>query len=91
MQILRSSQYHLSLQEILEFIAQDSLERALRFKNSLDKKIDDLDFMPYKYRKSIYFDDKSIRDLIFKGYCIPYKIDKKDDKILILAIKKYKL
>ena len=40
--------------------------------------------MPYKYRKSIYYNDYSIRDLIYKGYIITYKIE--TDKILILEI-----
>lgn len=91
MQILKSKLYTISLQDILDFIAKDSLNIALKFKKELDKKIDDLDFMPYKFRKSIYFDDENIRDLIFKGYCIVYKIYEKEDYILILDIKKYKL
>ena len=37
--------------------------------------------MPLKCRKSIYFDD-NIRDLIFKGYVIPYKVDKTKNKLL---------
>lgn len=91
MQILRSKLYITSLQEILDFIAQDNLNIALKFKKELDEKINNLDFMPYKFRKSIYFDDESIRDLVFKGYCIAYKIYEKEDYILILNIKKYKL
>lgn len=38
--------------------------------------------MPLKCRKSIYFDDDNIRDLIFKGYVIPYKVDKTKNKLL---------
>jgi len=46
--------------------------------------------MAYKYRKSIYFDDENIRDFIFKGYILPYKIDKLNDTLTILGITKYK-
>jgi len=47
--------------------------------------------MPFKFRKSIYFDDENIRDLVFKGYAIPYKIDKIKDMITIIGINKYQL
>ncbi|TEY03205.1 type II toxin-antitoxin system RelE/ParE family toxin [Campylobacter sp. US33a] len=47
--------------------------------------------MPYKFRKSFIFDDENIRDFIFKGYVIPYKIDKEKDLIIILDIYKENL
>jgi hypothetical protein len=46
--------------------------------------------MPYKYRKSIYFDNENIRDLIYKGYTIPYLIDEDNKSIVLLGIIKYK-
>jgi len=46
--------------------------------------------MPYKYRKSYYYDDENIRDFIFKGYTIPYLIDKQKDLLVVLDIFKYK-
>jgi len=46
--------------------------------------------MPYKCRKSIYFDDNSIRDLIYKGYTIVYQVNKDKSIITVLGIKKYK-
>lgn len=45
--------------------------------------------MPLKYRKSIYFDDENIRDLVYLGYVVPYKIEK--DKIVIIGITKYRI
>ena len=45
--------------------------------------------MPFKYRKSIYWNDNNIRDLIFKGYVVPYKIDTTKNKIIIIGINKY--
>lgn len=73
----------------MEFIAQDSVTRAINFQFTLDEKVNNLIFMPYKFRKSIYFEDENIRDLIFKGYTVPYKVDKKNDVITIIGIKKY--
>ena len=42
------------------------------------------------YRKSIYFDDENISDMIHKGYVVVYKIDAAHDSIIILGINKYK-
>ncbi|EOJ9182008.1 type II toxin-antitoxin system RelE/ParE family toxin [Campylobacter jejuni] len=50
-----------------------------------------LSFMPYKNRKSLSFDNENIRDLIFKGYIIPYLIDKSKNEIVILGIYKSNL
>ena len=91
MQIIRGTKYLQKLQSIMEFIAEDSITRALEFQLNLDKKINNLYNMPFMFRKSIYFDDENIRDLIFKGYAIPYKIDKSKNVITIIGINKYQL
>ena len=91
MQIIRGTKYLQKLQSIMEFIAEDSITRALKFQLNLDKKINNLHNMPFMFRKSIYFDDENIRDLIFKGYVIPYKIDKSKNVITIIGINKYQL
>jgi len=46
--------------------------------------------MPFKFRQSIYFEDENIRDLIFKGYTVVYKVDTEKEIITIVGIKKYK-
>ena len=89
MELIFSDNFLSRLTDILKFIAKDSKKRALGFKNELLKQLQGLDFMPYKYRKSLAFDDENIRDFIFKGYVIPYKIEK--DFIVILAIYKENL
>ena len=73
----------------MKFISKDSKPRALNFKSEIDNEINNLDNMPYKFRKSIYFEDENIRDLIFKGYTIVYKVDEQNETILIIGIKKY--
>ena len=45
--------------------------------------------MPYKCRKSIYFKDETIWDLIYKGYTVVYKIDETNVVITIIGMKKY--
>lgn len=73
----------------MEYIAQDSVNEALKFQVDLDETIDDIPNMPFKYKKSIYFNDKNIRDLVFKGYVVPYKIDTTKNQIIIIGINKY--
>jgi len=89
-EIIRSKKYTKSLQDIMKFISLDSKKRALVFRGEIDKQINNLVYMPFKCRKSIYFEDENIRDLIFKGYTIVYKIDEKKETITIIGIKKYK-
>ena len=79
------------LKIIVDFIAQDSYTRAKNFEQKLLNELYGLDFMPYKFRKSIYFDNENVRDFVFKGYVVPYLIDTKNDSIVILAICKENL
>jgi len=89
MKIVLSNKFSVSLNNTLDYIAKDSLSKSLHFKKELNKKIDNIKFMPYKYRKSLYYNNQNIRDLIFKGYTIPYLIDIENDKIVILDIFKW--
>jgi mRNA-degrading endonuclease RelE of RelBE toxin-antitoxin system len=90
MKIIRSKKYTKSLQDIMKFISIDSKKRALVFRGEIDKQINSLVYMPYKCRKSIYFENENIRDLIFKGYTVVYNINEKKETITIIGIKKYK-
>ena len=86
MQISRTLEYQNSLFEILEYIAQDKISAAKKFIDEIDKLIDDLPNFPFKYRKSIYFQDENIRDLIYKGYTIVYRVNIAKKRIEILRI-----
>ena len=74
------------LKIIFDFIAKDSLSRAREFRNELITKIERTAQTPFICRKSINFDNESIRDLIFKSYVIPYLVD--DEVIYVLGIYK---
>jgi len=89
MQIIRDSSYLSSLEYVLDFIASDSLNKALIFLDKLDDKIDNLPYMPYKYRKSLYYNNENVRDMIFKGYTLPYMIDIDKHQIILLDIFKW--
>lgn len=58
----------------IDYIAKDSPFHARKFKNELLERIKQIPNNPFQNRKSIYFDDINIRDLIFKGYVIVYQI-----------------
>ena len=73
-----------ALNDIESFIALDNLERAEKFKNDIIDKISSLDFMPKRCRKSTLANDESVRDLIFKGYIIVFKIQNDTIKVLYI-------
>jgi plasmid stabilization system protein ParE len=73
----------------VSYIANDSPSRARKFKNDLIKQLKKIPKNPYTFRKSIFFNDKDIRDLIFKGYCIVFRINNAEDSIEIFGFTKY--
>lgn len=91
MQIELSERFIAQLQALLEFIAKDSVENALRFERELIERIENLSSMPRKYRQSIHFSNPNIRDFIFKGYIVPYLIDSASNKLVVLGIHKWNL
>lgn len=87
--IILTERFKSELKNIIDFISDDSILRAVAFRDELLDKIYLLPNYPRIYRKSIKFNDENIRDFIFKGYVIPYLID--DDKIVVLGIYKRNL
>ena len=75
------------LEKQIEFIALDSPSIARKFKNKLLAQIKQIPRNPYQYRKSIYFNDINIRDMIFKGYTIVFRIT--DTAIEVFGFVKY--
>lgn len=73
----------------VSYISLDSPSRGRKFKDNLIKEIKKIPKNPYSFRKSIYFNDKTIRDLIFKGYCITFRINEKERSIEIFGFTKY--
>jgi len=89
MKLLFSLEFEKSITDILNYIEKDNKKASYDFENELFKKLEDLSIFPYKFRKSIYYNDEDVRDFIFKGYTIPYLIDKKREVIVILDIFKW--
>jgi plasmid stabilization system protein ParE len=82
----KSLRFDTELEVIISFIAEDSPNRALEFFDELVSKIEQIPSSPYIYRKRESIHDENIRELIFKGYTIPFFIDKAKDKIIVLGI-----
>ncbi len=78
------------LNEQVRYIAEDKPGAARKFKTDILKRIKEIPSMPYACRRSIFFERDDIRDIIFKGYVVVYKIDKKMDRIIIFGFSKYK-
>lgn len=89
MNIYKNPKYNIRLTEILKYIAVNNSSNAKGFKSKLDKFILNLINSSYKFRQSNYFENENIRDLIFKGFTIPYLIDLEKNRIIILDIFKY--
>ncbi len=75
MKIIFKSSFVERLENQIEYIAKDSPYYAQKFKNELLGKIKNIPDNPLIYRKSIYFNDHTIRDLIYKGYTIVFRIN----------------
>ncbi|KIM11711.1 MAG: hypothetical protein KU38_05935 [Sulfurovum sp. FS08-3] len=86
MVIVRTQEYQKELLAILKYIADDKISASKKFKKDLDEQIAKIPDFPYKYRKSIYFDDDNIRDMIFKKYTINYEIDVSKNRLFIFSI-----
>ena len=69
------SSFGVKLNDQVDFIAKDKPAAARKFKREVIKRIKAIPQMPYANRKSIFFDREDIRDLVFKGYVIVYKIN----------------
>jgi hypothetical protein len=78
------------LNDQVNYIAQDKPGAAGKFKSDIIKRIKEIPKMPYACRKSIFFDREDIRDLVFKGYIVVYKVDKDNEFITVFGFTKYK-
>ncbi|MEQ9188488.1 MAG: type II toxin-antitoxin system RelE/ParE family toxin [Cryomorphaceae bacterium] len=73
----------------IDYIAQDKPGAALQFYLDLEERINQIPDNPFKYRQSIFADDPNVRDLIFKGYVITFRILHKEEIIEVFSFYKY--
>jgi plasmid stabilization system protein ParE len=87
MKIILKETFINRLENQIEFIAQNNPANARKFKNELFNLIKAIPSNPRKHRKSIWYDDVDIRDLIFKGYTVVFRIN--NNTIEIFGFVKY--
>lgn len=86
MRIEYSPRFNDELFAIYLFIAEDSITQADLFISKLKTTIEKIPSMPYRHRQSLKSDDKEVRELIYEGYIIVYRIVKSDKRIDIIGI-----
>ena len=89
MKIIFKSDFESRLNEILDFIAIHSISAATKFHDELYEQIAKIPQMPFRFRKNELVDDENVRDLIFKGYVVVFKVE--GEKIIVLTIYKHNL
>ncbi len=82
MKIVYEQQFKEQLKAIIEFIARDNSRAAVSFRNNLKSRMQSLTDYPYACRKSLYFDDNSIYDLVYRGYTVIYRIVSDEIRVL---------
>ena len=89
MKIRFTDDFYYLLNQQLEYIAKDKPLAARKFKKDLIIAIKKDLNSPFNFKKSIYFNDNQIRDYIFKGYTIVYKILTDNNSVEIFEFIKY--
>lgn len=89
MNIVFTENFEVRLKAILDFIALHSVSRAVLFHDELYVKITKIPQMPYSFRKNQLLNNENVRDMIYKGYVVAFKIT--PESIIILGIYKHNL
>ena len=71
------------------YIALDKPLAAKKLNRLIFKKIKEISNYPKLNRKSIFFEDENIRDLVIKGYLIVYEILLDENKIVVFGFYKW--
>jgi plasmid stabilization system protein ParE len=81
--------FSIKLANQVEYIAKDKPVAARKLKNEILSLLKKIPKNPYLNRKSIYFDNSTIRDLVCKGYVIVYRINILKDRVEVFGFIKY--
>ncbi|MBK3517688.1 type II toxin-antitoxin system RelE/ParE family toxin [Carboxylicivirga marina] len=87
MKVVFKDAFIAKLEDQVDYIANNSPAHARKFKSELISLLKRIPQNPYQFRPSIYFNDENIRDLIFKGYTIVFKIN--NNTIEVFGFVKY--
>lgn len=83
--------FQIKLNHQLEYIAKDKPAAAQNFKDDVIAQMQRVIDLPFSNRRSIFFNNKNIRDLVFKGYVIVHKINEQDNEIIFFGFSKYQI
>ena len=86
MLIIETKLFQIQRDAVVEYIAKDKKNAAIRFAKELKKQVNNLTNFPYKFRTTNYYKDDNIRAMIFKGYTVIYRISQEKELIEILEI-----
>jgi plasmid stabilization system protein ParE len=89
MKIKVTKKFRDKLNTQVDYIAKDKPSAARKFKEEIILRIKGIVNMPYQNRKSIFFDSNEIREFIYKGYIVVYKVDRSSDTIEVFGFIKY--
>ncbi|WP_210462246.1 type II toxin-antitoxin system RelE/ParE family toxin [Rufibacter roseolus] len=89
MKLKISRRFSEKLNAQVRHIAQDKPGAARKFKTDIIQQIREIPNMPFRHRKSIFFDQEEIRELVFKGYLVVYRINQKQKEIEVFGFVKY--
>ena len=70
--------------ELTNFIAEDSVNRANKWIETIFEKVEQLETLPMIGRKLPDQDDDNLRQLIIDNYHVIYRITKKEIRILVI-------
>ena len=86
MNVFSSSLYREQLKEAIALVKKQESDDLKSFELYLDTIIVNMHTKVKKYKKSIYFDDENIKDIQNQGFTIPFYIDEKKNKYILLGI-----
>ena len=84
-----SDRFYQKLENQVCYIAEDKPNVAKKFKRELLLNIKKISDFPYSYRKSPFFEEETIRELIFKGYRIIFEINEAENTIEVFGLHKW--
>jgi len=90
MKIKLTVEFKYDLNDIVDFISKDKPVAARKFKTELIKKMQKDLKQPFLFKKSIYFEGENIRDYVFKGYTVVFKVDNELETVSVAAILKHR-
>ena len=86
MKIIYNPIFEDELLYIIKHIAEDKPNASIKFALELEKSILDIPIFPFKYKPSVYFEDKNVRDMTYKRYTVVYEVNLDENTIEILKI-----